>query len=487
MRTFLIATALATVACTSRAQSVVRNLSPSQQAAIDSLVHRTMDARRVPGVAIAIIDSGRAIFQKAYGFANLETKTPLATTSVFELASLTKEFTAAEVMMLVGEGKVMLDAPITAYLDSAPPAWNAITVRQLLTHTSGIFAGGVVFAQGSPLLNITRAQALNFVAGARTFPPGQVAFYSDAGYLLLGAIIEKTSGQTWRDFTQQRIFAPLGMTHSSVVDRRRVLEGRVNVYDVVAGQVVNWRRDWDHELPSFFGIFSTLGDLMKWDNALRDHVLLPQRVLDSMWTPAKLMDGSDALVDARQYGFGFRIDQMRGHQVVWHNGASGTLIMHLLEEPLTVIVLTNLANTAGTHAPILTDGLVGIVRPAYAPVQKLTPGVDPTPATTTAMRALLADIGSGQPSVMMTPSHASFFSALPQPTRDALAAQMRDLSPLTYVACDNVEGKQIRITDPIARICYYKAAARGQTTFFTFWLTREDKAALMRTSPGDAY
>jgi CubicO group peptidase (beta-lactamase class C family) len=455
--------------------------------AIDAFVLDTMRARRIPGVAVEVAHGGTAVYRKAFGVSNLETRTPMTPDSVFELASVTKQFTAAAIMMLVEAGKVRLDASIHTYIDGAPETWAPITVRHLLTHTSGIFGGGVVQYQGSPLLKVTTKQAFESVAAQRVFPPGDVGFYSDAGYFLLGMIIEKASGQKYAEFLQQRIFGPLNMTASSVTDRRRVLNGRVSTYEIAAGELVNWRRDWDYELPSFFGIWSTLDDVARWDTVLRTGKLLTQASLDAMWSPATLNDGRDALVDSRLYGFGFRLGDIRGHRIVSHTGASGTLVLHLLEEPLTVIVLTNLSNTAGRHGTSLGNGIVGLLRSAYTPIQKLPVERDPAPDATSALQALLNDIAAGRESPAMTTAHATYFRRLPAIARDPLRDQLAGVTPLAFLACDDVEGRGIRITDPVARICHYRATAAGRPAYFTFWLTRDGKAAHLRIAGADDY
>ena len=462
-------------------------LTAAQAGAIDAFVQQTMKARRIPGVAVAVLDGNSVVYKKAFGVSNLESATPLTTDSVFELASITKQFTAAAIMMLADEGKVELDAPIATYLPNLPPAWPAITVRHLLTHTSGLFAGGIVQHDRSPLLEVTTDQAFKSVTAQRAFPPGTAGFYSDSGYFLLGMIIEKASGQTYRTFLQRRIFEPLQMTHSSLTDRRRVIPGRVATYEIADGALVNWRRDWDYELPSFFGIWSTLDDVAKWDVALRKNTLLAQRRLDEMWTPGRLNDGRDALVDERLYGFGFRLGEIRGRRVVSHTGASGTLLLHVLDEPLTVIVFTNLSNTAGRHGTSLGHGILGLVRAAYTPIQKLAPATDPAPERSAALLSLLNDVAAGRDSPLMTPAHAEYFRRLPNIARDPVKARLAGLSPLSFITCDEVEGKGIRITEPIARICHYKTSAAGREIYVTFWLTSEGKAAHLRLQNPDDY
>ena len=174
---------------------------------IDAYVAREMQTRRIPGAAVAVVEHGAVTFKKGYGVANLETDTPVRTNSVFQLASLTKQFTGAAIMMLVEEGKVKLDAPISAYIENTPASWSAVTVRHLLTHTGGITPGAIVRVDGTPLIDITAARALDFVSKApMVFRPGEGAFYSDTGFFLLGLIIQKASGQPYRDFMQKRVF-----------------------------------------------------------------------------------------------------------------------------------------------------------------------------------------------------------------------------------------------------------------------------------------
>ncbi|MGH2604087.1 MAG: serine hydrolase, partial [Dehalococcoidia bacterium] len=243
----------------------------------------------------------------------------------------------------------------------------------------------------------------------------------------------------------------------------------------------------DYELPSFFGIWSTLDDVARWDTALRRHTLLTPESLEQMWTPATLADGRDALVNSRLYGFGFRIGDIRGHRVVWHTGASGTLVLHLLEEPLTIIVLTNLSNTAGRHGTTLGHGIAGLLRTAYTPSALLAPQSDPSPALTQSLERLLRDVAEGHASPVMTAAHAAYYNALPPVARDPLRERLAGLTALRYITCDDVAESGIRITDPIARICYYRAEAGGRTRTFTYWLTADGRAAHLAITDEDDY
>src|SRR5215510_927643 len=460
---------------------------------IDAYITREMKSRRIPGVAIAAIDRGKVILKKAYGTANLETDTPVKTGSIFRVASVTKQFTAAAIMMLVEEGKVRLDGPIGAYINQAPESWANITVRHLLTHTSGIMPGAIVrvdargkltMREGTPLLDITARRALEFIAQEPLlFPVGERAMYCDAGYFLLGLIIEKASGQSYDDFMRKRFFEPLRMTDSRILDRWKIVKNSVPVYTIRDGQLAPWRRDWQYEVNSFAGICSTVEDLAKWDAALRDGTLLKKTSLDLMWTPAKLNNGQEALVFGAPYAIGWMLGDYRGHRIAEHGGASGTHILRFLDEGLTIIVLTNLDVPSGSRPASLARCIAGLIRPTYRPPEMLAPEPDPRPETTREMRALLSNLAEGltegHDSPIMTAAHRAFYNSLPPPARQEDARLLKTLKSFTYLTSDGVEGRGLkRMGEAISRICYYKAEVGGQKIYyFTFWLTKEGRVA----------
>lgn len=466
-------------------------LAAQSTSAIDSLITAEMRARRIPGVAYAVVNDGKIVLKKAYGFGNLETEMPLTVNSVFELASVTKQFTAAAIMLLVEDGKVKLDNPINNYFDQPPAIWQGITVRQLLTHTAGLQSGAVVNHQGSPLLYISTKQAYEMIAGRPLFlAPGTHGFYADAGYFLLGMIIEKASGMSYRAFLQRRIFDPLQMTQSSVLDKRRILKGRVATYEFSSAQpplpglnsapgdsLVNWRRDWQYELPSFFGIFSTLDDLAKWSTSLHRHSLLKPESLEQMWTPAKLTSGGHAMVIGDLYGFGFLLSDLRGHRYAGHGGASGTFTLHFLDAPISVIVLTNLASTAGRHAPMFARAIAGLYSREYQTVDRLGVSLDSEPQLTNSVRALLPEYAAGRTSDFMTEAHRAYFNAMPAGFRNRLNEPLAKVTGLVRITCDNVEGRGIRYTDPVARICYFRGDGGPQPIYISVYLTKDGKAA----------
>lgn len=471
------------------------NESVSVQAAqtdkLDSYITQHMQARRIPGLAVAVVEDGKLILKKAYGVANLETDTPVKTDSIFHIASITKQFTGAAILMLVEEGKLRLDDPINTYLNPAPESWAKITVRHLLTHTSGMMPGAIVRVdaqgklttrEGVPLLDITAKRALEVMAREPLlFPAGERIMYCDAGYFLLGLIIEKAAGQRFDDFMQKRFFEPLQMSNSSLLDRWKIVKGRVPVYTIRNGQLAPWRRDWQYEVDAFAGICSTVEDLAKWDAALRAGKLLKPSSFELMWTPAKLNDGREAVMFSDPYGFGWTLGEVRGHPTVEHGGASGTHILRFRDDGLTVIVLTNLDVPSGSQPAVLARGIAGRLKAQYQSPDLLTPQADPAPQTTRALSALLAELAQERDSSSLTAAYQTYYNSQPPPLRQEDARLLKSLQSLTYLASDDVAGRGLkRLGETVARIAYYKGELESKPYYFTFWLTPEGKIAYLR-------
>lgn len=334
---------------------------------IDEYVTHEMQAKQIPGLAFAVVEHGRITTVRAYGLANLETGTPVHTDSVFEIASVTKPFTATAVMMLAEDGKLKLEDSISKYIESTPSAWKDITVRELLSHTSGLPGVAWVERDGSPLLRITTKEMFDEIARSPVdHAPGEAAAYSDAGFFLLGMIIEKVSGLKYGEFMQRRVFAPAGMENSRILDRRTIVKNHVSCYELRDGQLQNDRRVWEHELPSYFGMLTTVEDLARWNLALDEGRVLKRETLDEMWTPAKLKNGAAAIVDGEPYGLGWFVADWKGHRGVAHPGFTGCIMIRFLNDDFTIIVLTNLDATAGSHELWIALGIAGLMRPELA-------------------------------------------------------------------------------------------------------------------------
>ena len=265
--------------------------APARADRIDDYIKAEMQKRRIPGLALAVVRNGTVIKMQGYGLANLDHGVPVTPDTVFELASVTKQFTAAAIMTLVEEGKVQLDDPILWHLPKSPATWKAMTVRHrhLLTHTAGLPGLEENFKAlwpGGPRLYYSTAQLFNAATkDPLSFPAGERFQYSDVGYFLLGMIIEHVSGQRYAEFLDERFFRPLGMTSTSVLDQWKIVKHRAAGYSIRDGQLVNIRRVAQAELASHFGVMSTVKDLVTWDAALAAGRVVTAVSLAQMWHP----------------------------------------------------------------------------------------------------------------------------------------------------------------------------------------------------------
>ena len=449
-------------------------------AAIDALMAEEMRTMRIPGAAVAVVENGRVVVERAYGIANLETGTPVETDSVFLLASITKQFTAAAIMMLVEEGKVRLDDPLSVYVSPTPPAWERITIRHLLTHTSGLDIAAIPRPLGSAPLRVTKAQAFEFIAQQRLqWPTGRVGWYSDAGYFLLGMVVEKASGQTYHEFLERRVLQPLQMTATRIADSSQIVNKRVSMYGLRGGEHINWRLVWDYELGSFAGISSTLQDLARWDASLRRPAPLKPSSLEQIWTPAKLENGQNARVLDSLYGFGWELADVRGRPTVGHGGGSGTYILRFVDEPLTIIVLTNLeAGSGERHHKLLARAIAGVVRPQYRPPHMLSPRDDPDPDTTRQVAALFADIGAKRVSAAMSDAYRAWYASDPG-AQAWYARQLGGVTALKYLAHDDLAGRSIWGGEPLDRMIHYVAEGRSRPLYLSVAVTRDRRVAAL--------
>lgn len=330
--------------------------------AVDDYVRAQLAERHIPGAAIAVVKNGKVIKTAGYGVASIEFNIPVTPETEFEIGSVSKQFTAAGIMLLVEDGKVNLDEKISKYLPNTPPAWEKVTVRNLLTHTSGIKSYTSLDGGFELYRNLKRDDFIKLLAVyPLDFETGTAYVYDNSGYSLLAYIIESASGKPYWDFMRERIFMPLKMTKTTDRDPKNIILNRAGGYEWENGKLVGR----DYNLTALFGagtIVSTVTDLAKWDIALRNDTLLKKDSKLQMWTPLTFNDGKNY-----QYGFGFRISDINGHKLIAHSGQTagfGSNISRYVDDDLTVIALTNLgASGMGT---LLTNGIAQIYIPALA-------------------------------------------------------------------------------------------------------------------------
>ncbi len=306
---------------------------------VDDLIKGEMTKRQIPGLVLEVVQHGKEVKTAAYGFANLEWNVPATSETVFEIGSVTKQFTAACIMLLIEDGKLSLDDKITKYLKDTPASWRDITIRQLLTHTSGIknYTGLDGFELSR---HLTQEQFIAKLGAVPTvFPPGEKFSYSNSGYNLLGFIIENVSGEKYWDFLTEKILRPLNMSTTTNREPSRILKMRAAGYEQSKmNGLVN--RDVDYtDLFSAGEIVSTVGDMMKWDAALDTEKLLTNASKEQMWTAGKLNSGKPI-----DYGFGWFLNPLDGHKNIGHSGSTSGFSasnQRFPDDGLTIIVLCN--------------------------------------------------------------------------------------------------------------------------------------------------
>ena len=300
-----------------------------------------MTERHIPGAAIAVVRAGKTVKVEGYGLANVELNVPVTRDTVFEIGSVTKQITATAVMLLVEDGKINLNEKISKYLPNTPEAWSKITVRHLLTHSSGIKN-----YTGLPGFELTkRLKSDAFIKAVAALPldfePGERYNYSNTGYNLLGHIIESASGKSYWDFLQTRIYQPLGMNQTANRDPQFIVKNRADGYEWENNRLVGR----DGNLTDLFAagaIVSTAADLAKWEAGLRGDTFLKKTTKEQIWTPLVLNSGKPY-----PYGLGWNVADFRGRKLVSHGGQTAGFaanISRFVDDDLTVVVLTNLGN-----------------------------------------------------------------------------------------------------------------------------------------------
>ena len=323
-----------------------------------------------PGFALLVREDGRAVFKKGYGVRDLKSQAPITPQTNFRLASFTKQFTAMAVMLLVHDGRLRYDESLKEIVPEFPAYGRPITIRHLLTHTSGLpdyedlmdreeKAHGQRWTAEHQIQD-DQVLALLERETKGKFAPGTSWAYSNSAYVILGIIVAKVSGSPYGEFLQQRIFGPLGM-HNTVVYQKGMNEvpQRALGHSLNDGKFLQTDQSATSATLGDGGVYSNLEDLAKWDDALANHRLLSQQEMRPALVPIKLNDGSqthwpsepdgDNLDPGKpvSYGFGWFLDPYQGRPRMWHSGTTigfRTVIERLTSRRLTIVILCNRAD-----------------------------------------------------------------------------------------------------------------------------------------------
>lgn len=312
---------LAVLAYTSSAQT------PSDH--LKQVVQPYVDAQMFMG-SVLVAKNGKVIFSKSYGMADLEWSVPNSSTTRFNIASMTKQFTAASILLFEDRGKLKTDDLVKKYLPEAPASWDKITIYHLLTHTSGIREDAVEYEPGTPDKLVFDDEPLNF-------QPGEKWEYINKGYIVLGYLLERISGQTYEEFVQENIFKPLGMNDSGLLSFVTVIPRRATGYWPGNNGIENADRPDPRKGFSAGSLYSSTEDLLRWNTALFGGKLLTPASLRKMTTPFK-----------GDYACGLYVKRVNGHLMIEHDGNNigfNSDMAYYPEDRIAVIVLANLNGT----------------------------------------------------------------------------------------------------------------------------------------------
>ncbi len=305
---------------------------------IDDFVKAEMRRQRLSGLSLAVVKEGKIIKAEGYGLANVEHNIAAKPETVYQIGSISKQIIAAGIMLLMQEGKVNLDDNISKFLEGTPDIWKEITVRHLLTHTSGIVREAPGF-DPYKIQNDADVIKTAYPLPLR-FAPGEKWEYCNVGYFALAEIIRKVTGKPWGDYLHERLFQPLEMNATRTTSTTEVVPNRADGYAWKDGKLRN--ADIYFALRPSGAFLSTVLDLAKWDAALYSDQFLKPSTREQMWTPVRLNSGT-----SYPYGFGWELNPVAGHKRVSHSGSLPgfrATISRFVDDKLTVIVLTNTDN-----------------------------------------------------------------------------------------------------------------------------------------------
>lgn len=359
--------ACCTSICLVMAQSVFAENSPRAQK-IDAILASAGLKSGIPGAAVIVIENDKPVFERGYGARDINTLQKIDERTNFRLASVTKQFTAMAVMLLVHDGKLKYDERLTDIFPDFPEYGRAITVRMLLNHTSGLLdyedlmdshpseiAKGGAARQPDPNLPVEQTQIhdggvleLLKKQNSTKFTPGSKWQYSNSGYVLLGVIVQKVSGRSFPEFLHDRIFSPARMNNTvAYVRGNNKVPNRAFGNSFENGAWKQTDQDSTSATLGDGGVYSSVEDMAKWDHSLRHNTLLSNEEMQAALTPVNVpgVEGPDGT--PAQYGFGWFLNPYKGHARMWHYGETigfRTTIQRFTKDGVTVIMLCNRAD-----------------------------------------------------------------------------------------------------------------------------------------------
>jgi CubicO group peptidase (beta-lactamase class C family) len=331
-------------------------------AAVDSIVEAPIKAGKVAGASVAVVRGSETIVERGYGLADLQLDVATPPRAIYEIGSVTKQFTAAAILLLAEDGKLSLDDPLTKFLADYPTQGHRITIRHLLNHTSGIkgYTELEEFREFMVLKKPKQELVKLFSSKPFDFAPGEDLIYNNSAYVLLGLIIEQAGSVSYADFVKARLFDKIGMQDSSYCSERVIQKNKVQGYDTAPNGTLVLKGYLDHSWPYAAGsLCSSAHDLVLWNRALHGGKVLSPASYRELTTPGRLNDGAEI-----RYAMGLGVVNTAGRKVITHGGGINGFLSHAAYYPaedLTVVVLFNTAGSVNpqTTASEIADAVLG--------------------------------------------------------------------------------------------------------------------------------
>lgn len=423
--------------------------------------------------------------EKGYGLANVELDVPVKPQTIFQSGSVGKQFVAAAIMMLVEQHRISLDDRITKYFRDAPPSWQPIRIKNLLSHTSGLAEYDTAALSGprGPLyvrLDFTEDQLLEKIEALPIEnAPGAKWNYRNTNYVLLGMLIHRVTGMFYADYLAEHIFKPLGMTSTRLISESAIIPNRAAGYQFEDGTLKN--QDWVS--PTFNStadgsLYFNVVDLAKWDAALYTTRLLKRSNLNEMWTIFRLNDGKP---NSANYGFAWRIDRQNGHRAIEHSGAWQGFTCNISRFPddsLTVVVLTNLDAARPWY---MAQVIAGLADPVLMP-KRLASIPDNQPRVAASLRSLLNALSLGADvRRLVAPDFAETLTSRDADYTRHLVQPLWPGGSLTLVEREHSGDVGSLV------LSQYRLAKDGRTMLVTYALNARGKAEVLFFEPDKEY
>ncbi|MEO8073219.1 MAG: serine hydrolase domain-containing protein [Acidobacteriota bacterium] len=443
---------------------------------LDKFITEQIQKRKIPGLSVAVIKDGKVIKAAGYGLANLELQVPATPNTVYEIGSISKQFASEALMLLVEDGKVNLDDPINKYLPANVPAtWQKITVRDLLSHTSGLKD----WTEIKDFSYRREYSAEEFIALVKDFPllyqPRDNWSYSNTNLPLVGIIVEKASGKTFEEFVTERILQPLNLHSIRFKHQADVVPNRATGYELRNDKWENGEPFRPKVIAASGGIVATATDLAKWWEAVLHGKIVKQTSLEQMLQPAKLNDGRTVA-----HGFAFFIDTFNGHQMIQHFGSTvggfGSIVRYYPKENLTLAVIGNLED-GGFGAEYISKRVADFYIPG-AFIGGLKEIKEEAPNQTDNFLQTLKDIAANKNSASLSTTYAARIN---ESFRKQLSENLKQMKSFAYLGKEKITAEHFVLDPTLMEVFYYKMTLSDKIFYYHFRINKDGKIGFIVT------